>query len=117
MFQHQDQHHVQQRITRIPTESPLTEEAFDKNEQTLNQLELQMYDESLRQQVRAKQDTLIHGAYAGVGFLSVGLLFYFCHAKLMAMFLIMVRGIRIRKHSRQRVVQENDSNTNPTNLN
>ena len=67
-----------------PEETPAEDGRYKENDETLSELEDQLNDISSQDQGRAKQTVLTHGSYVGLGLISIGLLTYLCHVKLIA---------------------------------
>ena len=68
-----------------PPEGTSTEDdRYKENDETLTELEDQLNEISSQEQRRAKQTILTHGFYVELGLLSIGLVTYLCHVKLIA---------------------------------
>ena len=93
-------------LTSIPEIRVSKDDSFERNEETLDELERKMYETSSERRSRTMQNQLIHGAYAGLGILLLGLLLIPCHAKIMAIMLSLWTSTYKRTSTSREINQE-----------
>ena len=92
-------------LTSAPEIPVSKDKSFERNEETLDELERKMYDTSSERRSRTMQNQLIHGVYAGLGLLLLELLLIPCHAKIMAIMLFLWTSTCKRSSNSRKVNQ------------